>query len=141
MACVSLNAYQTWLSKILENKARGRSIVHVHGLVGDLPAALKSSLSSDEASSPNSDDSQAKASDSEQPARAGAIKGQAASGLEEDSDEEEFLQDRPAKRLRASRRRADFQTVKVHGLGITAKQRYRGRGVVIPLGGESVLSL
>ena len=82
----------------MENKTQGRGIAHGQRLVDDLLAALKSSPSSDEASSPNSDDSQAKASDSEQPARVDASAGRVALGLDEDSDEYEFLQGRPAKR-------------------------------------------
>ena len=140
--CVGINAWAAWLCQFLEGKTKAQCRSNVVRLVDELIDALKTNSDAEETSAKADDMNPSERSETsaragETSARAGEMKGRAALGLEDDSDEEQFLQQQPCKKARRVKIPSDFQTISFNGMEITAKPRHRGRGVVIPVDGES----
>ena len=136
--CVPVTVRAGWLTQLVEQKRRTRdSKAVVLEFCDQVETALKALAPADAPSntSPAGDDSQ----------DSGPLKGRAALGLDEDSDEEVLARadtgstaSKP-KKLKAAVQ--DFVSVKVNGFVVTVKRKYRGRGLLMPLDGPKIVGL
>ena len=126
MSCVAINGYDSWINQIVEGANRGIFRQNIVACQSDVLAKIKEESSSGEESVRSSDDG-----------TAGAVplKGRAALGVEDDSDEEELVEaTKKPSRTKAARNAPEFQTIEIEYMQITVQRRQRGRGFVVPLG-------
>jgi hypothetical protein len=130
--CVAINAYAGWLNQLVESKVKSRDVVSVF-----CERARQGLVSSAGADEDTANDAEA---ENETPK-----KGRQALGLDDDSDEELLAAATPAcggsRRKTATGKTQEFTTIVVDGLSITLKRRFRGRGLLMPLGGEMLVDL
>ena len=134
--CVAINSADGWLNKVVADRCRGDSCLIVKEFVDDLIRTLEGVREA-----PDENTERSVCPD------VGALtdtpaKGRAAMHLDSDSDEEVLAEtsvdDKPRRKKLACHLRPELQTVSFRGLQITAKTRDKGRGIAVPLEGDSL---
>ena len=136
VTCVPINSSDAWLNKIVGERTRGDGQLVVKEFVDDILVELarvqEAAMQTEEGSSG------AKGSDAaEEPL------GRSAMGLDDDSEEEalaEMPMGKPA-RVRKNTKQAELRTVSFRGMELTVKARDRGRGIAVPLEGETLVKI
>ena len=141
VTCVALNSCDHWLNKIVGNRCRGDPSLVVKEFVDGVLDALQSEPSGEAPSNPT-----AAAGQGASPVKVVGTK-RDVFGFNADSDEEELAARsiKPGKKARVpkggAKLRSELKTVKFRGLEITVKKRDKGRGLAVPLEGETLLTI
>ena len=137
--CVPITVRAGWLTQLVEQRRRRtRDTAAVVLEFCELVEAALKSLAPADASGGSAQEGQ----DSQD---SGPLKGRAALGLDEDSDEDVLARaDTGSTSIKVKKVKPavqDFVTIKVGGFAVTVKRQYRGRGLLMPLDGTKIIEL
>ena len=139
VTCVAINSFDHWLNKVVADRCRGDSCLIVKEFVDDLIRTLEGVR---EAPVENTERSVCPDEGASTDAPA---KGRAAMGLDSDSDEEVLAEtpvdDKTSRKKPVCSLRSELQTVSFRGLELTAKTRDKGRGIAVPVEGDSLKNI
>ena len=136
VTCVPLNSSAYWLNKIVGDRVRGDGTLILKEFIDGILVAL--AKDQEAATRPEEGSSGGQGSGA-----AEAPLGRSAMGLDDDS-EEDVLAEMPMQksaRGRKSNKQSELRTIAFRDMELTAKARDKGRGLVVPLKGDTLVKI
>ena len=136
VTCVPINSSAHWLNRIVGDRVRGDGQLvlkeFIDGILVELAKDREAATRTEEGSSGGRGSGATE-----------APLGRSAMGLDEDS-EEEVLAEMPMKkpvRGRKINKQTELRTISFRGMELTVKARDKGRGLVVPLKGDTLVKI